>query len=275
MFCIQETLKTCDFIKYYNLFCYSTHLTHTEEEINKFFNDLKDYSVIILQPHYSDALYTIDNIVTHTNNECKIIILSVAYFNFYYPNLTYKEDKDNKIFELPSHYHDKLLIKLYDKNTENIEDVFLKNINDENFFEKTYLEDLANTSIKELENRENVFINAPYICERDYRYITLSTFIKNNYKKQLLFYSMNHPSYYLFEYICNEILTILNLQDLHNTFEKIDLLYQNDRGILYKSIQQCVNFNINDYTPSINKSSNINEIINMYLTEYKKYDKTI
>jgi hypothetical protein len=86
---------------------------------------------------------------------------------------------------------------------------------------------------------------------------------------------MNHPSYYLFEYICNEILTILNLQDLHNTFEKIDLLYQNDRGILYKSIQQCVNFNINDYTPSINKSSNINEIINMYLTEYKKYDKTI
>lgn len=275
MHCIQETLKTCDFIKYYNLFCYSTHLTHTEEEINKFFEELKHFSVIILQPHYSEPIYSIDNIVSHTNSDCHVIILSVAYFNFYYPNLIYKKNTKDEMCVLPSHYHDKLLIKLYNENNENIENSFLENINNENFFEKTYLENLANNSISELERRENIFINLKYICERNYKFITLSNFIKKNYKKKLLFYSMNHPTYYLFEYICNEILKILNLKKLQNTFEKIDLLYENDRGILYKSIQKCVNFNINEHKPSINNSSNINEIINMYITEYKKDKKDI
>ena len=270
MFCIQEILKTCDFIKKYNVFCFSTHIEKTKQEINKLFDELKHFSVIILQPHYSDSLYTINNIVSHTNDNCEIIILSVAYFNFYYPNLIYKKNNDGNICVEPSHYHDKLLIKLYEEHSENIMEKYLTQINDENFFEKEYLENLATESIIELEKREDTFINTIYICKRKYKFITLSNFIKNNYKNKLLFYSMNHPSYYLFEYICNEILTLLNLELLQNTFEKKDLLYMNDRGILYKSIQKCVNFDINTHTPSINKTSNINEIINMYLLEYQK-----
>jgi len=271
MYCIKEILNTCKFKEYFNLFCYSTHLENSKEDKEKLFTELKHYSVIILQPHYTVEEYTIDKLVKYTNRNCKIIILSVAYFNFYYPNLTYAKNENNEMLSIPSHYHDKLLISLYNNKNNDIIETYVNCVKNKNYFDTEYLENLASESISELQKREHACMSTKYEHPRKYIFITLSTFIKNNYKKELLFYSVNHPTYFLFEYICNEILTILDLHNLCYTFQKKDLLYLNDRVILYKSIQNAVDFDIEKYSESINNNSNITDIVNMYLKEYESY----
>jgi len=78
--------------------------------------------------------------------------------------------------------------------------------------------------------------------------IIASTFIKDNYKKKLLFYSVNHPTKYLLHYISIEILKKLGINyNLINP--NIDPLYSNERCILYKCIENVIEFDINYHKP--------------------------
>ena len=81
-----------------------------------------------------------------------------------------------------------------------------------------------------------------YICN-NIHFISTCNFIKNNYKNKLLFYSINNPTKYLIQYICEEILNFLNLQgeNLENTINyHIDILSMEPRCLLYKCIQKIL-----------------------------------
>ena len=80
---------------------------------------------------------------------------------------------------------------------------------------------------------------------------------------------MNHPTKYLFQYICQEILKQLNLPLLIRM--DIDPLSKT-KCILYQCIQKGVHFNINDYKPLIKNKTDLKEIIQLYYNAYKKID---
>ena len=84
---------------------------------------------------------------------------------------------------------------------------------------------------------------------------------------------MNHPTKYLFQYICKIILNELNFDTTFINLN-VDPLFHNERGILYKCIQNVVHFNINEYTPQLSKYNlnDINQIVEKY---YNTYDNIL
>ena len=77
---------------------------------------------------------------------------------------------------------------------------------------------------------------------------------------------MNHPTKYVIQYICEEIIKILNID---NTIRyDINVLF-NPRSILYKCLQNAVNFDINECTPLTCDKSDVREITQLYYDTYK------
>jgi UDP-glucose 4-epimerase len=138
-------------------------------------------------------------------------------------------------------------------------------VNNVDLKSKEDLETLAYKSIEELERRyhdncdkykttENIFI------------LTSSDYIRNNFKEKLLFYSMNHPTKYVIQNICEQIIVILNR---NNTIRyDIDVL-DHYKSILYKSLQKAVNFDLNDHKPHVNNNTNAKDITQLYYETYQ------
>jgi len=242
------------------------------ENIDKinFMEKIKEANIIITQPinvNYRNTDYLdTEFILKNAKPETKIIIIPSLYFNFYYFDLTYKTLNNSELLRIPSDYHYNTIINNY--NTDN--NLIYNQINDVNLKSKEELENIALASIKELEKRENemMIYNNLHKCV----IITVSNYIDNNYKNTLLFYSMNHPTKYLFHHITKKIIKILNIDDINDY--SIDPLASNERGILYKCIQNIVNFDINNHTPRLCKCDleTKEEIINKYIEIYKEID---
>jgi hypothetical protein len=238
-------------------------------EKEEFLDLIKSSDVIITQPikknyrdkDYLDTEFVLDN----SNKTTKIIIIPSLYFNFYYFDLTYKFFKEGSSAEplkKPHEYHYHSVIESYKKD-EKIESVFENYIDNKNLKNKEELEDIADRSIEELASREGEMLKYKNI--KDCSIITVSDFIKNNYKKKLLFYSMNHPSKHLFKHIIDQIESILNIKADCG----IDPLREDYRGILYRCIQNVVEFNIRQEQPKMLDINDSKTIIEQY---YKTYD---
>jgi hypothetical protein len=223
--------------------CFTTECTDIE-----FHSILINSDIIITQPindNYRDKYYLASNYVV---NNCKknsiIIFINNCHFNFYYFDLCY--NKLNK-------YCHSYMIDCFDKNL------------DVNYYKKKYVEnndlktsneltEIYNKTITELKNRyQNMF---QYSKNNTY-FINVIPFIENNYKDTLLFYTFNHPTKYLLQYIALEIINILNIPNTINT--QLDPFYY-ERCILYSCIQKMVNFDIKNHDPFMNNSNNIYDI---------------
>ena len=91
--------------------------------------------------------------------------------------------------------------------------------------------------------------------------------VKQNYKEKLLFYSMNHPTKYVIQFICEEIIKYLQIENTINY--DIDLL-SNTKCILYKCISKNINFDINNHNPLTLNNTDINKITQLYYDTYKE-----
>jgi hypothetical protein len=241
----------------------------------KFLSYIKQADIIITQPIHpnyreTDYLHT-EFILENANPNTKIIIFPSLYFNFYYFDYGYKYLKNNELLREPADYHYYGLIEchLNKKPVENFINDYVNNINLKSKFE---LEDIANDSIHELIKRENEMQNYKNIC--DCFIITCSDFISNNYKNKLLFFSVNHPTKFVFHDIAIKIINYLNLPEKIDY--SIDPLYFNQRGILYKCIQNVVNFNLDnsEHKPHLYdyKLENSIDIIQKYYDTYNNID---
>ena len=230
---------------------------------------IQNADIIITQPindnyRERDFLNT-SYVIKNANHNAKIFIFPSLHFNFYYFDCGYKFHK-NELIRKPSDYHYYSLIENYENKKDFSE--FINNyVKNKNLKSSEYLIDLANKSIDELINRENE-LNNYTTNNTNCNIIIASTFIKDNYKKKLLFYSVNHPTKYLLHYISIEILKKLGINyNLINP--NIDPLYSNERCILYKCIKNVVEFDINYHKPKHADVENINDICYNY---YKSYD---
>ena len=138
-------------------------------------------------------------------------------------------------------------------------------VNNENLKTIDELEESANKSLNELKERYHKNIKN-YMRSSNIHIISTYEYIKNNYKNKLLFHSMNHPSKYVIQYICEEINKLINIEFSINY--DIDML-ANPKCIIYKCIQKVVNFDINKHLPRVNDKNNINDITELYYDTYK------
>lgn len=249
------------FVKHH-IECFSTNLSKEEYD-----NILKKCDVIITQPiskNYREKEYlSTEYLISNCKQNCKIIIFDSCYFNFYYFDLTYKVI-NNKIINTPHDYHYNNLIDCYNNNL--YPQYYIDNfINNQDLKTANELEIIADSSLDELKKRFNENVE----CYKKYniKVITSYDYIKNNYKNKLLFYSMNHPTKYVLQNIGEQIIKLLKIP---NTINYNLNVLDGTKCIIYKCIQNVVNFNINDCEPLMNNKSSNEEIVKMYYESYNK-----
>lgn len=262
---IKETLRLP---KYYEIFSIPCWTTDCDEK--EFTQIIKKCDIIITQSindNYRNVNYlSTSYIIAHSNSNCKIIIFDSCHFDFYYVDLTYRMF-NNDVLHNPSDYHYNNMIDCYRNNS--IEYYIENFVNNKELKTSEEVNTKAENSLNELNNR---FINnkEKYNKEKynkEIYIITTGEFIKNNYKNKLLFYSMNHPTKYVIQFICEEI---TNLLQIPNTID-----YENDylagvKCILYKCIQKNVHFDINEHKPLLDGVTDISEITQKYYNAYKE-----
>lgn len=249
---------------------------HTEISKQDFDTIIKNCSVIITQPifdGYRQRVHSSTNyILENCNENCKVFIFPSCYFNFYYFDVSYKRHNDSPL-GTPIDYHYNELIKYYIKG-EKPESFISGVVFDANFKSKLELDKLAEDSLKEIKTREAALLSYKLKNINTYP-IPLHDYIKNNYKDKLLFYSMNHPSKYILQYVGNNILNTLKFENLINLdFDPMN----NPRCILYKCIQNSVNFDVSSCVPLAKSKSSIHDIVDLYYKTYSNIglsEKTI
>jgi len=262
---LHAVLKTLNLDNTYNIF----HIVCLSKELDKqhFTDIINRCDIIITQPisdNYRDVDYlSTSYIIKHKKSNCKLILFDSCYFNFYYFDLTYKKFNGD-VLHKPLDYHYNKMIECYNNN-KSIEYYITNFVNNLDLKTSEELEIIAQNSLEQLQNRyknmkekykhENIFI----IGTREY--------IKNNYKNKLLFYSMNHPTKYVIQFICEKIINILQIE---NTLDyNIDIL-NNPKCILYKCIQKNVNFDINNHNALKFGITDVSKITQIYYDTYKE-----
>jgi hypothetical protein len=228
--------------------------------------------IIITQPindNYQEKFYLSTSfILQHAKKTAKIIIFDSCHFDFYYFDLTYKTI-DNQILHEPIDYHYTTMIDCY-KNNQTPDDYINDFVNKSDLKSSEELESMANKSLNELNER---FIRAKekYEISSNIHCISIHDYVKSNYKDKLLFYSMNHPTKYIIEYICEEIIKYL---DIPNTINYNLHGLNNPKCILYRCIQKNVNFDISNHNPLACELTDIHSITNLYYSTYSHLDST-
>lgn len=258
-------LKTLNLNETYNV----CHIECWKENIEKqYFTDIiNKCDIIITQPindNYRDVDYlSTSYIIKNKKTNCKLIIFDSCYFNFYYFDLTYKMF-NNDVLHKPIDYHYNAMIECYNNNKS--ADYYINNfVNNLDLKTSEELDTIAENSLKELQNRYKN--NKEKYNDQNMYVIGTYEYIKNNYKDKLLFYSMNHPTKYLIQFICERIIDILQIRNTINY--NIDTL-NNPKCILYKCISKNVNFDINNYKSLTLNLDNNEKITQLYYNTYKE-----
>jgi len=245
-------LKNTDFNITY-IPCFSTCLTDLE-----FDGILKNSDIIITQPihdNYRDMYYLASNYVV---NKCKensiIIFFNNCHFDFYYFDLIYS--KSNNYFNS----------YMIDCINENLDYSFYNITYVENVHLKT-IEELNSDLCESINNLKTRFEDMLQYKKNNTYFINIVPFIEENYKDKLLFYSFNHPTKYLLQFIALKIIEILGIPNTINY--ELDP-FSNEKCILYACLQKVLNFNIKNHQPLMNNTSSINDIYNATKEEYKK-----
>lgn len=260
LFAIKQTMNLVGY-EQFHCECFSTMITQEE------FDDLIKCDIIITQSicdHYRNREYlSTSYLLDHCSKDCKVVILDSLHFDFYYPDLTYMY-LHNEMIAYPFHYHYVNMFR-YFKQKKTERDYIHDYVNNFRIFSKNQLEHSANNSLKELTRRyeESVLkysrTNVTILSSRD--------FIEQNYKKILLFYTINHPTQYLIQQVCYEI---CNQLQLVTQFKNVDVLAKT-KCILYNCIQPLVEFSVQEHNDKIN----VSKMTQDYFLEYQRLGKDI
>jgi hypothetical protein len=263
---LYAVLKTLNLSNNYNIFHIECFQEHIDEQ---YFTDIIKKCDVIITQSICDNYRNVDYLSTtyinhHKKSNCKLIIFDSCYFDFYYFDLTYKTF-NNETLHVPSDYHYNKMIECY--NNGYSPEYYINNfVNNLDLKSSEELETIAENSLKELYNR---YVNntEKYINNNNIYIISIYEYIKQNYKEKLLFYSMNHPTKYVIQFICEEIIKYLQIEN--NINYDIDLL-NGTKCILYKCISKNINFDINNHSVLTSNNTDINKITQLYYDTYKE-----
>lgn len=229
---------------------------------------IKTSDIIVTQPirdNYRNHDYLHTDYVINNAPNCKIIIFSVCYFDFYYPDLKYKTHQNTPLNK-PVAYHYQYMIDNY-KNNGSIDDYINNYVNNHQLISKESLLERANNSLNELKQRDQSMKDK--FTKPNMHIICLADFIEKNYKDKLLFYSVNHPTKYVIQHMCEQIIPILGITNrIKYDIDPLNVT----KCILYKCIQPVVHFNINDHPVKTVGLTDVVSITKLYYDTYRRID---
>ncbi len=255
------------------ILCYATDISK-----DNFIKSIKNADIIITQPiniNYRNTDYLdTEFLLKHCNMDTKIIIFPSIFFDLYYFDMTYLHLNNNSLLKEPSDYHYNKMIEVYKYNNSGEDDYIEKYVDNIEYKSKYELEKIADDSIQELIKREKKMLD--YLNIHDCHLISVSDYIQKNYKKKLLFYSMNHPTKWLFHYVCENIVDyLLKFYQIQGSINYVrDPLFQSERGILYKSLKNILEFDFDSLKPRLS-TCNLEDnktIVNKYFEIYRHKD---
>ena len=258
---------------------YTVHTT-TQNDIDNIYNIIENIDLLLIQPinnNYKDLInFGTYNIISKTKPSCKIILFPSLHLNYYYPFCSYIfNNKTHKMLRSPIDYHDRNLINICKQyeSLDIITDKFKEIVNNINLNDEEYCSSMFKNSINLLIKREEEYLSfIPEEKKNNTSIINSSSYIFENYKIKLLFYSMNHPTKYLFHYICDQIFNMLQIP-LNKYPDTIDPLIHNNVPILYNFLSKNIDFDISTIPIIINgKQISIDEFVKIYYDVYSKLD---
>ena len=146
--------------------------------------------------------WSTDSFKTLISDECNMIVIPNLFFKGYYPQAGHSKLYYNEHVTIASGkkymgpvfpWGDKFIDRLCDSKTD--VNSIIEALLDPNFLTEEEVRKNADESLCELERRENEY------CD-----VTISDYIKDNYKKYLLFYSERHPTQLLMKEFIERIL---------------------------------------------------------------------
>jgi hypothetical protein len=243
----------------------------TDISKDKFLDAVRSADLIITT-FITDTYKNVDYLSTkfileNAKKESKIYTIPSIYFDYYYVDLTYL--RDNAIHNYSPAYHHKYLIDIF-RNKQSI-DHYIKNyVENEGLMTIEQLEERANISLNRLRDNEKRMQMHTNI--RPYKIIGVSEFIQTNYKQKLLFYSMNHPTKYIFQYVAEIILTDLNISPKNINYDLCPLNWI--KCIIYSCVQKGVWFDISKCSPLVGGKTDVRAICRLYYEMYRKIGST-
>jgi len=245
------------------ILCFNTELNE-----NDFLNYIQQSDIIITQhikDNYKNKYYLSTNfIINNKKPNAKLIFIDSCYFDLYYfdecsfPSHIYG-------MEPPSAYHYSQMINYFKEKQDSI-NYIINIVNNWDYKSKEELELIFYKNIYELEKRYNELIYLYGKLSNIY-FISIKQFIIDNYKNKLLFYTPNHPSNLVLQYICENLLFYLN--ENNNIDYYSDPLSAN-KNIIYKCVQKVVNFSINECLPLTDNENDNYLITQKYFNYYLK-----
>lgn len=201
---ISKLMQNTNVLKEKYVFCEFPFVQDMKIEAEKGFHEdyMKFFSVFIYQNvsdknNYGKKLATEDLVLKCLNKNCKTVSIPFVYFKGYFPQYI-KNKRDSKLGLCP--YGDRIIQDFCEmgKSTEWI----LERVKKEDLFSETEIQNNLDETIQELRRREEK-------CD-----IKILDWILENYQKQYLFYSPNHPTNMCFKELVRRILQYLGYQNL-------------------------------------------------------------
>ena len=222
--------------KYEHIICHKTQLTESEFE-----QKLQNCDILITQniaDNYRGKNYLGTNwAIKKCLSTTPIVIVDTCYFKTYFYDFINSPSWAMSV----STYCYKSMID-YIINNKTIDEYIDEVVNNENHISKSRVFEFLKADIDELNRRAN-YCEKRYGIHPNVKFIHVANFIENNFDKQVLFHSVNHPSAVLLGHIASELLLIIGIKA---TFKKgIDPLGA-EKCILYKSLKSCVDFDLRE-----------------------------
>lgn len=202
------------------------------------------------------AFYATENIRSLVNSCCQFVVLPVLYFDLYFPQTIHQNAENSLLSEvgvLSFPYGDCILNELSKKYS--VEDI-VKIVQMDNLFSDKLLQWIYDTRLEEMHNRERLYD------------VKMNDYILENFKKEQLFYSKNHPCKKTFVEFGRRILEKIGFCD--GKIEEVRLpIMDGWQEAIYPSVASYYGlcFDKTQYLdPIVDEECDLEEFIELYLS---------
>jgi hypothetical protein len=216
----------------------------------------------LLDPHIKEAKTS--NVLNYLSKDCHRITFPRCYLSAYFPDVRQVRVKETGGWvSTPGPYHNVALVRALKSSPARLTELFEREINDEAYYNEKWLQSLLLEDLERLVCREREMTT-----DGTSHVIVISDFIRENYRKLQLFYTLNHPSRHLLQHICAGILSHLKLPLNYNM--SIDPL-RNSRSPIYPAVRRALKleFTQESFAAFDGKSLTQSDYINLFSAGYR------
>lgn len=249
-----------------------------DNDIDKLHAQISDVDVLLIQPvtdgyknqyqvKQPPGALSAKTLIGKLKKDSQVIISPVMFFNAYHPSffrpgVRYPSDNHdvNLLGLFAKHARDAVLT---DNHIEDVLDEYIEKTCLPEIYSKTELESKASSGIDSLLDKESGIRSADY-CH-DVKCVPIAGFVKDNWRRTLLFSTCNHPTHTVYTYLVSEVGKLLDIHmaDLPNLQP-----HAADVGTYYRCLEQVVEFDVAAAKPSLDGKHTVRDVARLYVAAY-------